>query len=189
MDGLLYAADTQGWNPLSLSTAYGFQEEINFAVGAASGDITWPTANLAMFFPLYIYAPGYVQQLFWVNGSAVAGNVQLGVYDESGSMIAQTPVTAAAGTTQPQAVSLPIPTAGPPGVLLTTGRYYLGVMASTNTQKFVGWTTGAASTNINRMLGVSEQATANPLPTSITFASSARSFVPIAGLYYASLTI
>lgn len=190
MDGLNLVPNGQAWTPWGLSTGYDLSEEIFLSSNTTPASVAWPTANLAIYFPFYVQAPGYVQQLWWVNGATATGNVQVGLYDEYFNLLASTGSVAATGTSAPQAVSMPAPSQGMPGFLITTGRYFLAGWASSGSQTFIAWTTAAANTNVNRMLGIGEQVSLTTgLPVLAVPASSARSYIPLIGINYSALTI
>ena len=190
MDGLSLTPGGQAWTPWGLSTGYNFSEEMFLASNTTPGSVAWPVANQAMYFPFYVQAPGYYQNLWWVNGATATGNVEMGVYDEVGNLLSQTGTVAATGTSAPQLVAMPAPSQGQPGVLITPGRYFIALWASSASQTFIAWTTAAASTNVNRLLGIGQQVSLTlGLPTLATFASSANSYIPLIGLNYTTLSI
>jgi len=183
-DGITLKPQPTGWNFLNLSTDDFFAQE-EYAIGnTAAVSTAWPTAGLALYIPFYVAAPGLAQGIFWQNGTAVAGNVECALYDEYGNKIATSGVIAASGTSAPQATAFGSP------VMLTTGRYYMALMASSGTQTFLAWSTSAAATNVNRMLGVLEQTgLSSGVPATWTPVTSARSLLPICGVSFTSLAI
>lgn len=184
MDGVNFQFPLpQSTNLLNQGTWDSVKEELFFFSNSFPASTAWPTANLAIAVPFYVYVAGYVQQLWWVNGAAVSGHVQIGITDEYGNVIAQSPSTVPSGTNAPQAFSLPSP------VLLVPGRYYIVLAADNNTQTFFAWAAAAAVTNINRLLGCFEQATAFPLPAALVPASSARSYIPLCGVSFGTQTL
>lgn len=178
VDGVTLRPAPSGWNYLNLSTDDIFAGEEYALNAGAAASTAWPSANLALFIPFYVSAPGLAQGIFWQNGTAVAGNVECALYDEYGNKIATSGNIAAAGTSAPQYTAFASP------VLLTTGRYYIALSASSATQTFLAWGTSLAATNVNRMLGILEQAAANPLPATWTPVTSARSLLPICGVSF-----
>lgn len=178
MDGLNLVPATQATNQLNNGSWEALNEELFYCSNTAPASATWPTANLAIAIPLYVSAPGYVQQFWWANGAAVSGHVQMALCDEFFNVIAQTPSTVPAGTSAPQSVTISSP------VLVVPGRYYLVLSCDNTTQTFLAWLAAAAVTNINRSLGIAEQATAFPIPTPVVPASSARSYVPLCGVSF-----
>lgn len=182
MDGLNLVPAPQNSQPVTLSAAYALAEELGACSGAPAS-AAWPSANLAIAVPLPVDAPGFVQQIWWVNGAAVSGHVEVAITDEFGNKIASTGSVVPSGTNVPQAVTLASP------VLLLPGRYYLVVSCDNGTQAFFAYAAAAAVTNINRFLGLFEQATAFPIPSPMVPASSARSYVPLAGIDFATTTL
>jgi len=120
----------------------------------------WPTANLAIFSPLYIPEACRLTAFWWVNGTSVAGTIDAGVYDGEGHKLAsigpttQTPVSAV------QSVALGTPQPIPAGLI------YLGFVCS-------GAATLWATSGLlgEPTLGAYQQASASPLPTTMTFAT------------------
>src|SRR2546428_13019380 len=101
-DGVVSVPECSGWNYLNLGTDDLFAAEEMALNGGAPVSAVWPAANLILYIPLYVAAPGLAQGLFWQNGAAVAGNVELAIYDEDGNKLATTGLVAAAGTNAPQ---------------------------------------------------------------------------------------
>lgn len=134
----------------------------------------WPTASTALYIPFWVPWNYPVRRMFWANGTAVAGNYDIGIYRPNGTRLASAGSTAASGTTAPQYVSLSSP------LLLTPGNYYLGFVHDAITAAHVVGATVTA--NRLRMAGVLQQATALPLPTPATFAASTLTFFPYAGI-------
>ena len=182
-DGITLKPQPTGWNYLNLSTDDIFATEEYAINNGAAASTAWPSANLGLYIPFYVAAPGLAVGIFWQNGTAVAGNVECALYDEYGVKIATSGNIAAAGVSAPQIVNFASP------VQLTTGRYYIGISASSGTQTFLAWGASAAATNVNRMLGVLEQAAANPLPATFTPVTSARSYLPICGVSFAPASV
>lgn len=190
MDGLNLSPGGQAWAPWGLSIAYDLSEELFASSNTTPASTAWPAANQAMYFPFYIQAPGYIQQMVWVNGATATGNVAMGLYDEAFNLLAGTGSVSATGTSAPQAVSMPAPAQGPAGFLVTCGRYFLALWASSGSQTFIAWTTAAASTNVNRMLGIGQQTSLTTgLPTLAVPAVSANSYIPLIGVSYSALTV
>lgn len=182
MDGIFEPQPpSSGWNIQGLSTEDCFHQELFALNNQTPGSITWQVANLALYIPFYVQAPGYVQQVWWLNGLTIGANVQAGLYDEFGNQIWASAVVAQNQAAAPQSV---IPTTP---FVLVTGRYYIALMLSTNTSQVIGWGNGSIG-NTNRMFGIGEQV-ANPLPLVATFGTSARSYFPIIGVSYATLNL
>jgi hypothetical protein len=133
----------------------------------------WPSANLALYFPLMVPWNYPVKRVMWANGGVVSGNVDLGIFKaDTGAKIASTGATAQAGTSAVQYVSV--------DWLIPEGEYYLGLSFSSGTAQVQRSTTITAA--ILRMTGVLQEASAHPLPTTMTPAAMASAYVPIFGL-------
>lgn len=89
---------------------------INLATSTA-----WPTAKLVAYIPIVIEAPFTVRTIGWQNGTSPVGNIEVGVYDETGARKVTSGSTAA-GTSA--AIQLTTPTAV---TLYGPARYYFAV--------------------------------------------------------------
>lgn len=142
--------------------------------GGAVASAAWPAANRAIYVPIALAAPYRVQRVWWINGATANGNVDCGIYratDAGGDLLASTGAVAQSGTDVPQYASL--------ALLLGPGEYYLGLSLSSGT----GTTHRiAASIPVSRICGMLQQATAHPLPSSITPAVVATAYLPAFGL-------
>lgn len=137
----------------------------------------WVAANVAIFVPFYVTEPVILTKAWWANGGTVAGNVDVGCYDESGALKVSTGSTAVAGTSVQQSVDIT-------DALLGRGRYYMAMVSDTGgaTQLFMRATPAAG---ILQALGCLEQAGVTlPLATNAspaTFAIMTRAFLPVFG--------
>lgn len=74
--------------------------------GAAIADVT-PGANATIHHPLILSSSFVVNQIFWVNGTTVAGNTDIGIYNEDGSaLLVSTGATANSGSGTIQIVNV-----------------------------------------------------------------------------------
>lgn len=130
------------------------------------------TANQARYCPIVIYRSCTAFR-FWFRTSGVqTGNYDVGIYDENGTRLVSSGSTALP-TTQ-NAVMVDI-TDTP----LTAGRYYLAHAISSGTSSQA---VGNASIVTLRSYGNVTQASALPLPATMTFGSSGESSSPIMGI-------
>lgn len=83
----------------------------------------YPTADLAIYIPVRVKHSVVVRKMAVSNGSAVAGNVDLGIFDAAGTKRVSTGLTAQSGTTTEQVIDVTDTTLGP-------GLYYLAVTAT-----------------------------------------------------------
>lgn len=140
---------------------------------AAPASAVWPAANRAIFVPIAIAAPYPVRKLWWANGTAVAGNVDCGIYSADGTRLISAGATAQAGTSAIQSVTLGTP------FLLLPGLYYLALAFSSASGTAIRVASGTLAP---QMAGCAQMATAEPLPATATFASIASSYIPIFGI-------
>lgn len=139
---------------------------------AGFGSGSDPAANDAFFLPYRISQPIVVAALFHMNGNAVAGNIDMGLYREDGTSIIIATAVLQAGTNVPQTFDI---TDTP----LAPGRYYLGVSYSSTTATALRAQPGIPPL---RALGTFYQATAHPLPAPATFAVTSVNFLPLMGM-------
>lgn len=133
---------------------------------------TWPTANLAILYPIRIAYPTVITRMFWQNGATVSGNVDIGIYDSQGNRIVSSGSTAQAGVSVIQSVDTT-------DVTLQKGIYYIAMACDNTTATFRRLTSGTATRL--RAAGVLNNTTAFPLPSSLTLAGSlVQNYLPIA---------
>ncbi len=104
--------------------------EIRTSNSGNPGSQNWPAANVGVFIPFTIPEPVTFTKMFWGNGSAVAGNIDVGLFDESGTRLVSIGTTAQATVSTIQVVDITDTT-------LARGRWYLGMTSDTSgaTQK------------------------------------------------------
>jgi hypothetical protein len=116
-------------------------------------------ANQGRFFPFSVEQQLTVTQLFVFNGTTPAGNIDLGIYNESFTKIVSTGSTAQTGTSILQVISVATTT-------LTPGRYYFAA-AGSSTGTWMG--SGGGTAGLESVLsGTAVSTTAFPLPATIT---------------------
>ena len=124
----------------------------------------WPSNNLALYYPINLPGDFLTGYLWTMNGSAAAGNIDVGVFDaRTGAKMFSSGSTAMAGTTVVQKITLAKPK------LLKSGAYYLGLSCSTTGAAFYDNLVWA--TNLNALMTFYEQASALPLPTTMSKAT------------------
>lgn len=137
--------------------------------------LAWPLANLAVFVPLTIPWPYVVRRLFWVHGSSPGGSHSIGLYRSDGTgLFVSGAVTGSGGASNIQFVTPASP------IQLAPGRYFLGYAVDNTTSNRV--TGNAIAASVKRLIGVYEQASAFPLPTTATFATPSNTTVMFAGI-------
>lgn len=149
--------------------------------GTGLASTTHPVANLSLFVPFRLLAPMAVKQVWWLQGSAALGNVDVGVYTLdvrllfSGGTVAQS----AAGVAAFGAVTF-----GTAPVLMP-GAYYLAIAASLATSTFYHLPALLSGVAAWKMLGCAQAASNMPLadsPTLATFVGGGTPRVPYFGL-------
>lgn len=150
---------------ISPFTIYGFGGiDIGGPASAA-----YPLANLALFFPFVLSAGLLVKKVAWFNGTAVSGNVDMGVYDQVGARLFSTGSTVQSGTSTKQEVDIT-------DYYLTPALYYFALACNNTTATFLR---SLVSQELARVLGCVEMTTAFPLPATATYAQMARAgYVP-----------
>lgn len=124
------------------------------------------TANYALYMPLYLPWPYNVCRVFAFSGNTtLSGNFDVGIYTMGGARIYSTGSTAFAFA----ASSAPLYVTA--DVLLNPGPYFLAYACDTggaSSSRYFGAGPGLAP---GRMMGVLQQTSAFPLPSSATFAA------------------
>lgn len=160
--------------PLVVVTPLG-PESLGPALGGPSllstVSTNYPSAGVGYYYPFSLSEPILAIRLWTFNGSAVAGNQDIGLYSADGTRLVSTGAVAQAGTNQTQngTISQPLDA----GVL-----YYLALL-NTSTGRYGQ---GTASVTQLVALGVYQQASLSSLPATATFAQMAATFVPSFGL-------
>lgn len=122
-------------------------------------------ANGAVFIPFRISKPIIVQNLFVQNGTAVSGNIDLGIYTPGGTRLVSTGSTLQAGANVIQTIAVTPTQLGP-------GLFYLALaMTSAAIARIL--VRLYAPTRISSVLGLATMAGAFPLPAVATFATVA----------------
>jgi hypothetical protein len=146
---------------------------------SAFGSAVWPVANLALFLPLTLGVPYTVVKLWAANGSAVSGNIDVGLYDEAGNRLTSAGSTAQAGTNTIQEFNIA-------DLLLPRGTYYIGCALDNATGTIQSNNAAAVR---NSVLGMLEAASAFPLPNPVTFATMTTAYCPFIGIAGRTLVV
>lgn len=140
---------------------------------AAPASATWPTTNKAFYYPFTISQGLTVTKMWAINGAAVSGNVDIGIYNAAGARLVSKGSTAQSGTNAMQVFDVTDTVLGPGLYFLalnmdnTTGTFILSIVAGF-ADLAMGWYTQAVG--------------AVTLPATATFASSTSGIVPLFGL-------
>lgn len=180
--------DVRGWMPPALGrpgelviTPWSYQSvgvSLTTTATALPSVNNWIAVGVAVFVPFWVPEPITVTKMFWANGSAVAGNIDAGIYDTAGTLLTSI------GTT-PQATISVTQTVDVADVTLARDTYYMAMVSDTSgvTQKVLA---SLPVAGILQSFGLLEQAGITlPLSTGAspaTFAKYTRAFIPLFGL-------
>lgn len=152
------------------------------AIGGGGGAVTlasfasaaWPAANRAIFLPFAVAVPSTAVQLYCLNGATASGNVDMGIYDPSGTRLVSIGSTAQSGTNVLQLFDITDTVLGP-------GAFYLGIALDGTTGTMFRANIGPGST---RAFGVVQMASAFALPAAATYAAAASGYIPFCGIVF-----
>ncbi len=145
------------------SIRQGFGGPLIASQGMPSTSSAWSSlggANRATFFYIRFSSPGIITKLWWRNGAAVSGNVDIGLFgigtdNLPGARIVSSGSTAQSGAGVMQEVNITDYAVEFPQKL------YVGLVLDNNTGTIFS---GFAGTQYLRVMGFVEQASAFPLP-------------------------
>lgn len=140
-------------------------------VGNAPSTAVYISANRAVCFPFRLSSPAIITLGFVMNGTSVSGNIDIGIYDPSGTRIVSKGTTPQAGTSAIQTLDLT-------DTLLGAGLYY-GAFAMDNITGHVFRT--APSTVLMKTLGFAQVAASFVLPATMTLATVTSGYLPYFG--------
>jgi len=133
----------------------------------------WPSNNMAFYVPFVLDQPKTAKQMFWEN-AAVAGTMDIGIYDAYANRLVSLGATTNAGTLQVGNIT---------DTALVPGLYYAAMLCSTIVTQST-WSAAIPSANL-RFCGVQQQAVGSAtLPNPATFAVMAQSFLPMIGISF-----
>lgn len=146
------------------------------AVNAGSPASTvWSGAAVGIFVPIRLTQRRTYVRAWWSNGTAVAGNIDLGVYTISGATgtkLQSTGATLQAGASTLQTVTI--------SWTFDPGLYYLAISSSDATTATTFRSSAAAV--YARNTGCFQAATQSPLATPVTVVAYAQTGMPFFGL-------
>lgn len=171
-----YRPRSHNIHPFSPEAMSGFA-----AVGGNAGSwasATYPSANLALFYPFVLTEPATAVQLWAYNGATASGNLDLGIYNAAGAKLVSKGSTAQAGTNDLQRLDI-TDTVLPSGQVL-----YMAIAFDGTVGTLFRLPANTATTQL-RALGMFEMAAAFPLPATATFAVvSTANFIPCMGVSF-----
>ncbi len=137
---------------------------------ASPASAVYPSSNLLIGVPFVLQAPAVVRQLISMNGATASGNIDMGILDESGNLLTSAGSTAQSGTSTVQVYNVS-------DVALAAGTlYYVAVAMDNTTGTLYRW--APTNAGFGRMVGLVQMATAFPIPSSVTFATYAQTYMP-----------
>lgn len=134
---------------------------------------TWAGANLSTFLPFTL--PWYynAQRAFWMNGSAVGGNANIGIFTQGGVRLWSIGSTVTSGASVLQYVTIS------PDLWLPPGSYYLAIAFSGTTNVVSG---GGPTAALMKLSGNLIQTGNLALATPATFATNTTNVLAFCGL-------
>lgn len=156
---------------------------VPICVSQGGSSAVWPAASRIYYVPFIVDVAVTVKQMLAFNGTAVAGNVDLGVYDSTGtssgpgSKLVSTGATAAAGTSVVQAIDCA-------DTALSAGLYWMAMLATSGTH--TNFRSGA-NVNVLVMAKLKQEAGGASLPNTATPADAASSYLPLFGCALAAV--
>lgn len=149
------------------------QQAMGFAASGAGSSGAWPSAGLAIYIPLTLPFAYPVKRAFWANGGTSNGNVDLGIFDRrTKTKLFSTGAVGQGTVSVLQYVS--------EDWLILPGDYYMGLALSSGTGTITRLSAWTAQTMRN--VGCLQEASAEPLPTTMTPALIGQAYWPLFGL-------
>lgn len=142
------------------------------STGLSPGSSAFPSANLALFMPLFLPSPYVMRRIGWQNGTTVAAtnHIDIGIYTDGGTKIYSTGSTVQGSASALQSVALATPMTLPAGV------YYWGFQCDTAVATFQRY---AVSVIGGRLMGYLQQAVGSfGLPSVMTPVAYAQAYAP-----------
>lgn len=153
-EGTLPSTQFPGGTVLSTNTDHAATANMT-ASSALTTSSAIGTAKLIVYYPIVLTTPMSVALLFWVNGTTVAGNVQLGVFSDSMALLGNN------GTTTAQSGTSAVQSVAPSSALFlpAPARYYLALTSDDATSTFFSSSSVAFATGTMGGLGVMTETT------------------------------
>jgi hypothetical protein len=134
-------------------------------LAATTGFFT--TANAAIFIPFRVMTPTRINKMFLVNGTNVAGNIDLGIYTDDGIRLTSNGGTAQSGPNTVQILSMSTARRVHPG------QYYYMAVACSSSSAGIVVEAGTPAVALLQMMGMARVTSAYPLPATVTLAVQA----------------
>lgn len=134
---------------------------------------TFSSSNRALFVPFQLFAPAVCPSMICVNGAAVSGNIDMGIYSVDGRRLVSKGSTAQVNINSLQRLTFTTP------LVMGAGLYFMALACDNTTATFFRRTTSAQNL---RMFGMFQMASAFVLPATATFATILNGYLPCFGL-------
>ena len=122
-------------------------------------------ANRAQYTWFFIATEVTVYKIAWENGATINGNVDVGIYNEAGTLLISSGSTAQSGASVVQVVDIT-------DTVLPPGGYFMGIVSDSASATFRSCT---LATEWLRLSGAQWEASAFPLPSTATMSTIASS--------------
>lgn len=169
---------TRGSLVINSHSIFSVGAEVQATASSTGASATWPAANRAIIIPFYLPIRSTLTKIFWVNGSAVSGNCDAGVYDAAYAKLVSSGSTAQSGTSAIQIVDVT-------DTVLAPGTYYMALAIDNTTATTLRGTSGNL---LMRTSGLADMASAFALPATFTPAALTSPYVPYMGVTFRTLT-
>lgn len=136
----------------------------NFLSWAAGG-------SAALYIPFFLSKTIQVN-LMWIKNGTTIGNVDVGIYDSSGTRLVSFGGTPHTGNTAIQTFTLTPTEIGP-------GQFYMALVFDDSTTTLAQY---ATTNSFAKLAGIAKTSTSYPLPAKVTLGSYNSSRVPLIGL-------
>ena len=148
--------------------------------GGSTSASLWPTANKAFYYPINFKTPVAVNRLNVFIGTTASAHIDAGLYDFNGNKLVTAGSTNIAGSSTVQTFTLTT-------TLIPRGMNYFAIAVDTTaTFRLNGFTSLTGTQLVTQ--GIREQASAFPLPASITLTTQTSfNFIPQFSVLAASL--
>jgi hypothetical protein len=151
--------------------------------GYGSANSLWPTANKAFYHPLNFRTSTVVNRInLWINTQNASQHLDVGLYNAAGTyLISSGSTTIGAAGIQTFTIT---------STLVPKGLNYLGISCdTTSTFRLTGYTVPGGANGFIHVMGIFEEASAFPLPTtSMSMATSSTfNFQPIVTIWSTDL--
>ena len=148
-----------------------FHLPMSATISNVPGSAAWPGSNRCLYMPVYTDRDMWVRMLWAFNGATASGNQALAIFDAAGNRLVTTGSVAQAGTSTIQSHDVT-------DLFLPAGAYYVALSHSNTTGTY--FRSNASASNL-RTMGMLQEATAHPPPSSMTGATVASGYWPLCG--------